>query len=133
MNDLKKVSKKFQVNFSKPRTSYPKPLYKNALLILLLFLIVSSFVLKNMDEREMARVEKIDTKEIYLFSEPLQPYKVVEDYTNSKNLISSCNLRNIVDSYLKKAQKDKVKFDALYMNGDDDIYLIKFIAGPEEE
>lgn len=106
---------------------------KNAWVLLLSVILVSSFILKSQeDNRELARVEKISGKEIYLFSEPLQTYKVVEDYNNSKNLISSCNLRNIVDSYLKRAEKDKVKFDALYMNAEEDIFLIKFIKDPEE-
>ena len=78
-------------------------------------------------------MEKIEGKEIYLFSEPLQSYKVVEDYNNSKNIISSCNLRNLVDSYLKRGKKDKVNFDALFMDTSDNIYLIKFIEPAKEE
>lgn len=101
---------------------------KTISVLLLLTILISSFVLKSFqEEKGLGRVEKIQGKEIYLFSEPLETYKVVEEYNNSKNLISSCNLTNIVDSYLKRAQKDKVKFDALYMNTQEDIYLIKFI------
>lgn len=102
-------------------------------IILLLAVLISSFILRKPNQdKGLGRVEKIDGKEIYLFSEPLQAYKVVGDYNNSKNIISSCNLRNLIDSYLKRAQKDKIKFDALYMDTSDNIYLIQFIKEAED-
>ena len=97
-------------------------------------IIVSSFVfLRKEEQGGMGRVSKIEGKEIYLYSEPVQEYKVVEDYNNSKNVIPSCTLENIVLGFLKRAKKDKVNFDALLMDTQDNIYLIKFIKEAPKE
>jgi hypothetical protein len=106
-----------------------------SLLIIACFTVVSAFfVHKNEELGGLGRVSKIEGKEVYLYSEPQQEYKIVEDYNNSKNVIASCTLENIVTSHIKRGKKDKVNFDALLMDTQDNIYLIKFVkeAAPKE-
>ena len=99
-----------------------------------LLIVISSFVFSKREEKGgLGRVSKVEGKEIYLYSEPEQDYKVVADYNNSTNVIPSCTLENLVTGFLKRAKKDKVNFDALLMDTSDNIYLIKFQKGTPKE
>jgi hypothetical protein len=98
-----------------------------SILIAASVIIVSAFVFHKSEELGgLARVSKIEGKEVYIYAEPEQEYKIIEDYNNSKNVIPSCTLENIVTSYIKRGKKDKINFDALLMDTQDNIYLIKF-------
>jgi len=99
-----------------------------------LLVIISSFAFSKREEKGgLGRVAKIEGKEIYLYSEPEQEYKVVTDYNNTTNVIPSCTLENLVAGFLKRAKKDKVNFDALLMDTSDNIYLIKFQKGAPKD
>jgi len=69
----------------------------------------------------------IQGKEVYILSKPARQYKVIEDFSGKKAVVPSCNIYNIVEAYLEKAKKEKIKYDALIIDDQDNILFVKFL------
>ncbi len=102
------------------------------LLAVIIVLLAVSFTNVASEEKGLARVQKVVGKEVYILSEPLREYEVVETVTTTNSLLGiQANIQKQMEETLtawnKKAEKGKVKpFDAAVTTDGDKILLIKF-------
>lgn len=96
---------------------------KGLLTIIVLALVAMSFTLTMTDEEKkgLGKVQKIEGIEIYVMSEPLREYEIVEDVSVYDAGISQQYVDDWMMKYVKKAKKlieDGKTVDAIvYTNG----------------
>lgn len=78
-----------------------------------ILIIGSAFkVIEN--NRGIGRVQKTTGKDVYIFSEPIQPYDVVfEIKATVVKLVGCPDIQEIVDAVVKKGLKDGKEFDGV--------------------
>jgi len=106
---------------------------KTLILFCGLFLAVS-FTSINSDDKGLGRVQKIAGKEVYVLSEPVRDYDVIETLTT--NLSTALmgkpdpinkQLEEVIQRGLKRVDKGKIQpFDAAVTSDGENITLIKF-------
>lgn len=94
---------------------------------------VSAFSNKSEDEKGLARVNKILGKEVYVLSEPLREYDVVETLNThlTQSLVGkesiSDQMQEVIKRGINRAEKGKIKpFDAVITDDGDRTVLVKF-------
>lgn len=77
-------------------------------------------------EEANAKVKSIDGIEIYIQSEPLKKYKVVDDLLPAKFNFHMSSIDNLCSHYVKVAKKKEVEFDALVFQNNWRAYMVKW-------
>lgn len=76
----------------------------------------------------LAKVKTIEGKEVYVLSDPLRNYTVVETYTTA--LVTAVAGRQTIENQMKdiiwRGNKNKIDFDALLTDDGKKVTLIKF-------
>jgi hypothetical protein len=99
---------------------------KLSIIVLLAALFLLSFKYYE-DTKGLARVQKLKGKEVYVMCEPLRDYNVVETVGSALAIrTSSCKVDNLVESFMNKAMRQDVDFDAVIVDGDNKATLVKF-------
>lgn len=99
---------------------------KNATLIFIaVALMAAAFTTVN-DNKSLARVQRFQGKEVYVMSEPLREYEVVERISDFGITLKSCEVQNLVEMFVNKSIRKKVNFDAVIVDGNSKASLIKF-------
>lgn len=80
------------------------------------------------DNRGLARVQTIDEKEIYVLSEPLRNYSVVEVLTSTFNtvMVGRQPINDQIKEVIRRGNKNKIDFDAVLTDDGKKLILIKF-------
>ena len=94
---------------------------------------LSSFTTNQEDKKALARVQKILGKEVYVLSEPLRDYDIVEKLSTGvmtvlagRQTIQS-QMQGVINRGIKKEDKDPTfKFDAVLTDDGERTVLIKF-------
>lgn len=81
---------------------------------------------KSPEEKRMAIVSVYQGKEVYVMSEPTRKYEVVERINDFGVMLKGCEVQNLVEMFLNKAQRKKLEFDALIVDGNSKASLVKF-------
>lgn len=103
---------------------------KNALILLSAVAVV--LFAFNEDQKGLARVQKVLGKEVYVLSEPVRDYEVVENVTTVNSVLGiqsniQKQMEETLTAYINKEKKGKIKpFDAAMTTDGDKIQLIKF-------
>ena len=101
-------------------------------LFIIMFMITSVAIAQDSqdnkeDKKGMSRVQKLRGVEIYVMSEPLREYIVVDKVSNQFTAATGLTVPLIVSNYLNKAEKkrdkDGLKFDALIINDDSGVMV----------
>jgi hypothetical protein len=102
---------------------------KRAILIvgLMAFMAMSFTAVRSTDENkdQMARVSKIDGIEVYLMSEPIKPYEVIDDLGSGLQFgssLSTVTIDELTQHYVEAAKKvgkkkDKTVDAVIYTSG----------------
>jgi hypothetical protein len=105
---------------------------KSLLSLLTLVVLISAFT-GYQDTKGVARVQKILGKEVYVLSEPLREYDMVEDMTTGMTTALAGRstiqkqMEEVIKRGLNKVEKGKISgFDAALTTDGDRIVLIKF-------
>jgi|ADurb_Cas_02_Slu_FD_contig_123_40504_length_1899_multi_5_in_2_out_0_2 hypothetical protein len=113
---------------------------KNQILFLLIMLISISFSVKAQDNKGLARVNKIQGKEVYVICEPERPYEVVDKVNSVVSQLIGVSptvgnmINTLVDKAVNKEKKGKVQpFDAIVTSDGTNAILIKFKEGSEDK
>ena len=87
---------------------------KNQILFLLIILISISFSVKAQDNKGLARVNKIQGKEVYVICEPERPYEVVDKVNSVVSQLIGVSptvgnmINTLVDKAVNKEKKGKI-------------------------
>jgi len=80
------------------------------------------------ENKGLARVQNISGKEVYVLSEPVQEYNVVEIFTTA--LTTTLTGRQTIDSQMKevisRGLKKQLQFDAVMTDDGKRVMLLKF-------
>lgn len=106
---------------------------KNLLIVAVVAVAVSAFT-HYQDTKGLARVQKVMGKEIYIMSEPLREYDVIETFSTELGsaLIGRATIdkqmENVIVSANKRIEKGKLTgpYDALMTADGDKISVIRF-------
>lgn len=95
-------------------------------------LLIGSMAATNDNEKDLARVQRINGKLVFVMSEPLQSYEVVETVNTSVTamLAGQQSISDQVKEMIRKAmareKKGKYTFDAVITSDGSEAILIKF-------
>lgn len=80
------------------------------------------------DNKGLARVNEIDGKEVYVLSEPLRNYSVVDVLTSSFNtvMVGRQPINEQIKEVIRRGTKNKLDFDAVLTEDGKKLVLIKF-------
>jgi hypothetical protein len=96
-----------------------------SIIILMVALMLLSFKYYE-DTKGLARVDKLRGKEVYVMSQPLRSYNVVEVVGSGVLRTTGCKVDNLVEAFMNKAMRQEVDFDAVIVDGENKATLIKF-------
>lgn len=100
---------------------------KNVLIVMLCLVAISFLSYTQQDDKKgLARVNKINGKEVYILCQPLRDYDVVEDVSKFGTSNAFTTIQTTIETYLIKADKKGVEYDALLIDGGSRGQLIKF-------
>ena len=105
---------------------------KTILLTLACIAIILSIAATTDNEKDVARVQKINGKMVFVMCEPLQEYEVVETVnTTVSSLLAgqqsiSAQVKEMVNKAIQREKKGKYSFDAILTADGNDAVLIKF-------
>ena len=101
-------------------------------IILIAAVLIGSIAATMEDQKDLARVQKINGKLVFVMCEPLQEYEVVETVnTMLSGLLAGqqsigAQMKEMVNKAIQKEKKGKYQFDAVITTDGDDAILIKF-------
>jgi hypothetical protein len=100
--------------------------------ILAALVLIGSIAATTSEENDLARVQRISGKYVFIMCEPLQEYEVVETVNTSVSTMLagqqsiSDQVKEMVNKALRRERKGKFEFDALVTEDGDSAILIKF-------